>query len=396
MKKIITLALSILLFSSCNHFIMKSGSVEIQESKSEIPVEFRLGLPIIQVNINGKSYDFLFDTGAINVISEKLYKELDLKTRSRQIIRDSQKKKSVLRTVKLDTIFIGENKFIETGAIVADLNQSVVISCLNIDGIIGSNLMKLAYWEIDYKNQKLSISNNKNIFKIPEKADIMNFKTSSTGKVYIDVTINGITETNVTFDTGSNSGINCSKRTFNKLEKSNLISHSNYGYGSNMSGLYGAGSHDTTFYMISDTLKVNEIICDNQIIQFKQKGSSTIGNEFLRNYRIIMDWNNNEISLIKDENIELDSMSNFGFKSHLKNNQLFVKYIFNNSSAQKEGLQIGDHILKIDDNDYSKTEKNCFCNIIENGFSPEKDSIKVTVLRNEQEINFNLVRNTIL
>ena len=82
-KKII-IALLILPLLSCSHLILKSGKIEMKETHIKIPFEYSLGLPIIQVSINGKSYDFLFDTGAINIISEEMASELNVKTISFQ------------------------------------------------------------------------------------------------------------------------------------------------------------------------------------------------------------------------------------------------------------------------------------------------------------------------
>ncbi|MFN6083598.1 MAG: hypothetical protein ACK476_01545, partial [Fluviicola sp.] len=66
MKKIYVSILVLFLFSSCNTLklikVLKKGSVEQKEFKTEIPFEMRLGLVIIPVTINGKTYEFLVDT----------------------------------------------------------------------------------------------------------------------------------------------------------------------------------------------------------------------------------------------------------------------------------------------------------------------------------------------
>ena len=396
LRKIATALILLPFFASCNHFLLKSGEIELQESLTKIPFEYKLGLPIIQVNINGKSYDFLFDTGAINIISEELANEINIKTVSFQPTRDSQGKRSMLKTVKLDSIRLGSAYFMNTAAIVADLNKSIDISCLQIDGIIGSNLMKMAVWQIDYQNQVITIANSKEALKILDNSKIIPFETSSIGKQYINIEINGVLEEHVTFDTGSNGGIVCSKATYNKLLKTDSQLISDYGYGSNSSGLYGNGSADTLFYFKPNTLKIGELNIDNQIIQFKKKGSRTIGNEFLKNYRIILDWDNQEITMIEENDAVIDPINTFGFKVFMESNKIFVKYIFNNSSADEQGIQLNDQIIKINNIDYTDTEKNCYCEIIEKGVLSECDTISISVLRNNQEQNFTLNRKTFI
>ena len=132
---------------------------------------------------------------------------------------------------------------------------------------------------------------------------------------------------------------------------------------------------------------------DNQIIKFKKKGSRTIGNEFLKNYRIILDWDNQEITMIEENDAEIDPINTFGFKVFMESDKLFVKYIFNNSSADTQGIQLDDQIIKINDIDYTDTDKNCYCEIINKGILSEYDTISVSVLRNNQELDFTLNRN---
>jgi len=63
---------------------MRSGDITFKKEVTEIPFEYRLGLPIINVTINGESYDFLFDTGASNIISQELAKKINAKTKGFQ------------------------------------------------------------------------------------------------------------------------------------------------------------------------------------------------------------------------------------------------------------------------------------------------------------------------
>ena len=396
LQKIITALILLPLFASCNNFLLKNGEIELRESLTEIPFEYRLGLPIIQVNINGKSYDFLFDTGAINIISEELASELDLKTISVQPTRDSQGKRSMLKTVKLDSIQLGTAYFMKTAAIVADLNKSIDISCLHIDGIIGSNLMKMAVWQIDYQNQLITITNSKEALDIPDNSKIIPFETSSIGKQYIDIEINGVLEKHITFDTGSNGGIVCSKSTYNKLLKTDSQLKSYFGFGSNSSGLYGNGSTDSLFYVRPDSVKIGNLNIDNQIVKFKKKGSRIIGNEFLKNYRIILNWDNQEITMIEENDAVIDPINTFGFKVFMDSDKLFVKYIFNNSSADLHGIKLNDQIIKINDIDYTDTEKNCYCEIIEKGVLSECDTISISILRKNKKLNFTLNRTTFI
>ncbi|NRB81964.1 MAG: clan AA aspartic protease, partial [Saccharospirillaceae bacterium] len=103
---------------------MKSGEVEQEVFNVQIPFEYRLGLIILKVNIAGKEYDFLLDTGAPNAVSKKLAKELNLTPIFSEVVTDSNGDNSELGLVKLDHVSIGGVKFLNTGAVIVDLELS--------------------------------------------------------------------------------------------------------------------------------------------------------------------------------------------------------------------------------------------------------------------------------
>ena len=70
---------------------------------------------------------------------------------------------------------------------------------------------------------------------------------------------------------------------------------------------------------------------------------------------------------------------------------MIVGEIYNNSSANNAGLKINDIILKIDTKKYGVLTADHWCHILENGlFNEEKSTITVIVLRQNEELTFNL------
>ncbi len=68
-------------------------------------------------------------------------------------------------------------------------------------------------------------------------------------------------------------------------------------------------------------------------------------------------------------------------------NTVKVNKVFENSPASKGGLQKGDIILKLDDEDVSEKGASYFANKVKNG---EKSSFKITIKRNEEIIELTL------
>src|SRR4051794_32050035 len=59
--------------------MVKRGNIRQENFKIEVPFEMRLGLLVLKVEIHGKTYDFILDTGAPNAISKDAAQEIGLK-----------------------------------------------------------------------------------------------------------------------------------------------------------------------------------------------------------------------------------------------------------------------------------------------------------------------------
>jgi len=393
LKKIITLLLIPPVLSGCHHLIMRSGDIAFKKEVTKIPFEYRQGLPIIKVKINEESYDFLFDTGASNTISQELTKKINAKTKGFQGVIDSQRNKSILKIIQLDTISIGGYHFLNTGAIVANLNKSIAVNCLDIDGIIGSNLIQLANWEIDFKNQIIKISSSENQFKVSHNADTIKYKTDIYYKQYIDLKIGNIKIKNLTFDTGSNGYITCSGKDYKKLINNDLLSETNYGYGVSSSGLFGKGKPDSVFYATTNSLTFGNTQINHPILEFREKHSNMIGTDFLKKFTVILIPGEKEIILSKvDDREELARTFGFGFFPYA--NSLKVDYIINNSIAAKKGLKLNDRIVEINGMDVHSIDTKCYCDI-QNKILSKKNSITITIHRKDNEIELELFKTPI-
>jgi Aspartyl protease len=400
MKKIYLSILVLFLFSSCNTLklikVLKKGSVEQKEFKTEIPFEMRLGLVIIPVTINGKTYEFLVDTGAPNVCSKELAAELKLKTKVTQTTGDSQGVKEKLDFVVVPEMYLSGICFKETGAAVADLKQSDVIACLNIDGIIGANLMKEAIWEFDYERKVITISDKKSSFSITENAIHLPFTPALSSTPKVTITYNGVEDKNVTFDTGSNGLFTTSKSTLKKIEEKKPPVKKATSFGSSGSGLYGAAKTDTSYMILIDSTQIGGLYIENNAISI-ENGARLVGTKFLKNFRVIIDWNMKEILLIPVKPFVNNTFESFGFSPFISENKLIINELYVNSEASEKGIKIGTQILEVDGIDYRTCTADQFCTIINKGIVPEeKKSITLLVLTDGEEKTIELIKEDIL
>lgn len=399
MKNFIYLISAVILLSSCKAMkmvkLMNKGEIHEDTFLSEIPFEYRMGLIVLKVKIKDQEYDFLYDTGAPNVISKELANTLNIKPFVVNRTSDSQGKKEDLEYVIIDKITIGDINFLKTGAAIADLKRSSVIACLDIDGIIGANLMQKAIWQIDYKNKVMRFSNTISSFDIKDGTHIQ-FSQKFTGTPIVDVDVNGTIEKNVTIDTGSNDDFGFSENNFNKFIALDSTIKTVFGIGTTTSGIYGVGGVDTVYYATIPKLSFGDVTLQNQTANFRKNQAITIGNEFFKNYNVTYNWPEKEMILTNKSEYDNSSFDSFGFNFFFSDEKLMVSLLIAGSEADKKGIQRGDQILNINGVDYSVINQEKWCTLLHESLLRKSKTVDVTILRNGSEMKYQLEKKNLL
>jgi len=393
MKNIILL---LFLISTSTSFCQTNKVKETTENDSylkEIPFNFKYGIPIIEVNINNEKYNFLFDTGMTTAISTKLANKLNLsnsrETKGYDINGNSSKEKYV----NLHEISVGGIIFGETEALVANLGNSFEFKCLNIDGVFGNNLIKDAIWQIDYQNKIISFTNDIKKLNITKDTKTINFTTKE-GYYSPDVTISldGLEIEKVKFDTGSDSNINVNLDSYSKKKHSkNSIEF----IGTSGVSLYGRGKKNKTITSKIKNIKLGTLTINSQLVSFSKK-YPLIGNHFLKNYLVTINYNDNLIYLTKLENKDLLELRSFGFKSAITNNKIIVTGVFKKSTAEKKGLTIGDEIISLNTAAVQEIlNSDNSCEIMYKTFQ-KNDTINLTILKKGKKQKMALTKEILI
>ncbi len=127
----------------------------------ELKIEFISNLPLIDVEIEGKKYRFLFDTGAFSVIPRSLAKELSLEIQDEIDIVDAAGREDKLKVYTLPHLKMGGVKFENFSVVADDFAKEFPVSCIGFDGIIGYNFLKDLSIKLDYAKKILTLSDKK-------------------------------------------------------------------------------------------------------------------------------------------------------------------------------------------------------------------------------------------
>lgn len=303
------------LFSGCTTAKLKrQGYVSQENYVTQIPFDYKSGFIIVPIEINGKTYHFLLDTGAeLNVIDPSIAEEINLKNLKTGTMSNAQDSKKGLERVEIPSIRMGGINFEHTVGMVLDLSAfSKYIRCDKIDGFIGNNLMRKANWQIDYKNQFITISDDIQKLKVGQNARKIKMEAGDINNIYLDIEVNGI-KIPFTFDTGYNGFAQTGET---KLLK-NTKSIAKIGIkGANFTGVKTGATH----YLDFKNFNLNgEIFDAPYYFLVKPKNSSVLGNSFFEDYIITIDWENdylildqvNEVSTQRKPMFEVSFITNF-------------------------------------------------------------------------------------
>lgn len=393
MKRFIVLLSGLIAFS-CAKPVLLPGTIRQQGFTETLPFNFDQGLPIIKVSINGSQYNFLLDTGAPTVISNELAAQLKPKLIKRSKVGDSQGNEGRQDFVSIEEIKIGQLQFTDVGAIVIDLKKSFEVKCLGIEGIIGSNQMSNAIWEIDYKNKNITINDNFSGFREPKEAAKLPFLEMAIQKTpLVKVRIDSIESNLITFDTGANGAITLSALPFEKTIKTYRKIKS---YGNPSSGIYGMGERDTIITAKVPFLKMGTLKLNDQIVTFEDKSSLVIGNGFLKNYKTTLNWKTKAIYLEPFDTLKNRSLEGFGFGIRYSDRKPVITIITHGTDAERSGMQVGDEILEIDGINLLALSEEETCYYIFNSILTNKKEITMVFLRNDERREIKLTHKTLL
>ena len=348
----------------------QSGSISKQDFTETINMELIKGVIIIPVEINGKTYRFLFDTGAINSISEEMQEELDFKQVSTGHLKDSDNNRTKVKYVNVDTLSINGIEFYNQTSFVGDFNANPVLRCMKLDGILGSNVMHFCNWTIDYKKEEITLSNEK-IEEADKETFTIPFETDRQYSQFIDLKIGDKSITHVKVDYGSNGSLSIPNSAFKKLKEYELIEKTTFETGFTQSGIVGKTLVKKDEITIVDSLYHEDLKFRNVLLE--SGGNGLLGSKIFSNWIVTIDWQEQVLLFQAQEKQKTDQYTfglGIGYSEKLG---AYIQTIIQGSPAEEAGIAPKMKVLKI--GDISFNEESDFCRYIH--FDKKEDSIKL-------------------
>ncbi|MCG8331503.1 MAG: retroviral-like aspartic protease family protein [Chitinophagales bacterium] len=350
-------SLLLLISTGCNlnwTKAMQKGSIDAPAFEENIPVEVEIGLIIVPVTIQGKTYRFLFDTGAPFSISEELQAKLDYKVISKGSIKDSDNNRKTVNYVQVDHILVGKVPFIKQTAFVGNFTSNPTIKCLQLDGIIGSNMMRHCNWRINYQEQELVLSSK---LGQPAHAVSVPFHTDAQYNILVDLNINGATVRNLTVDYGSNGTLSFPDNVYKTLEQHDKIEKGFLEKGVKQSGLIGSPVPIQRRIVYVDTIQLGPLKIDD--IEIRSGSAALIGQKILSRYIVTIDWDSKQLHFSESKSTKPDYKT-FGFRAgYSEGKNIYIQSVIEHSVAYKQGIRSDMKVLKANALDFQKNHNYC-------------------------------------
>lgn len=380
-KLILCISLALALLTSCAvtwQEAMKYGGVPNESFSDTLKVENVLGLLILPVEINGQYYRFLYDTGAPFSVSEQLQKQCNFTTITEGKIVDSDHNRSRVNYVEVDSIMLGKTYFYKQTAFVGDFQTNPILKCLELDGIIGSNLMRHCNWSIDFNEENIILTN---VPTDTTNSIVVPFTSNAQYDIFVDMKIGKAQIRNIKIDYGSNGYFTMQHSLFDKFDELGEVDSFIINRGESQSGIVGKATPMEEKIAPIDSLWIGDALF--QDITMERSQMTLFGTAALSQYNTTIDWQEKRLLLNKQPN-NSDKVKSFGFGlGYDENKRVYVQSLMDHSTAHRSGLELGMRVLSVNDIDF---EESNFCDYI-TLIDSKPDSLTLRTIDENEQVN---------
>lgn len=368
------------LFVNAQTTILNTGGTKSSGYHVILPCEYK-NLPVVHVKIAGKNYRFLFDTGAITSIGEKIINELKLEPMDKINITDAEARSDSLYVYSLPEIFLSEVAFNDIPTL--QMKEGELNRCLQYDGVIGSNLLRNSIVRFSYRDKTIEVADNPKSFnlnqKYAQKMIVHPFQSSPFLKTKLRD--RRMANVDILFDSGMSGLYDLSLRHFYLFRGNNVFSDIvKESRGSQTYTFYGMAPDTVLYRLRIPQLEIGKSIYKNVQINTTTHDDSRIGIEWLKYGVVTLDYKNQKFYFEPYPKAKTDLFrKEFPISPIPQGNQLIVGAVWNESL--NDIISVGDQVLSIDGVSFENMDE---CELFVNDFNFDKKDSCLLKIRDKQ------------
>jgi hypothetical protein len=345
----------------------------------------------MEVRLNGRAYDFLFDTGGLNVITPTVARELGLKAEGAVQATGSGDNSKDAGFTKVARMQVGDAFLDNQTFVVIGLEAFKEVEGKPITGIIGYEVFKRFVVRLDYENAQVVLIEPANFAYRGPGVRVSMDLNERTPEVMGE--IDGIPG-KFALDTGSRSTLDLMAPF---VAKHNLVQR----YGAKHQGVtgWGVGGPTRSWIVRGKKFSLGGVSVDAPIVELSQaKGGSftdayqagNVGAGVLKKFNIVWNYAGHEIFFEKNKHhAEPDAFDRAGFWVNLGDRAFDVVDVITHSPAEAAGLKTGDRIVVVNGKRAGTEISLPDLRLLKKAAAGS--SLTLEVLRNGQRLTINIV-----
>lgn len=318
------------------------GGTNAKSYFEEIPYQDINGKMIVKVKINDIDYNFLFDTGAPMCLSPKILSALNADKVKNAQVKDVNGNSNSSPTAIINNIALGNLNF---SGIPAVVGVPDFFKCWNVDGILGSNLLRNSIIQINSQKKTIIITDLTEKLQLGEKQGISLFLDTIQSYPVFKVQLSGNSTMRVNFDTGDNVLLSVSENSMDLLKKAKVYETIAKGYGANQRGAFGLENDNEKFLLKFLTFDIADVHLKN-VMTVTSKGSGARMGSKLLDYGIVTIDFINQKFYFEGNAREIDlAEKQWPFQPTFNNNKMVVGLVWDEAGSS---VALGEQIVEVD------------------------------------------------
>lgn len=331
---------------------LNQGGTKQKNYFTTIPYKEIKSKVIVECLIDGKPYRFIVDTGAGMSITPKVFKELNPPLLASVPVSDQAGIVDNLMIASLQDVKLGTVLFDDIPAVV--VKDASIFECFDVDGLIGSNLLRNSIVQFSSKTHTLILTDNPKKLELNKKfaAKMDLSAVQSNPYIWIEITNGGHKgRDQVLFDSGMDSFYDLSMKAYRTVFNPNLFTLQAEAVGSFTLGLNGAAGDEYYYKVTAPKLTLNGVTFNNITTETTYGDSSRIGANLFKHGLVTLDYKNKQFYFepYKKGDVNMQ-VTDWPFTPTVKDNKLVVGIVWD--KVWDNIILPGDEILQFDGKTY--------------------------------------------
>ena len=323
-----------------------------------IPIEIWNNKIFLTAKVNDNAYRFILDTGSPTILTTKVANELKLEIKGENTGQDANGNLVKMDLSILEKLQLGDVTIKNIPVFIFDPSKLEIAGELFDGGIIGSEIMPLTNWQINFKDKHIILTDDTSQLDYIKKAQKAELKIYNYPFMPImEYTINKKFKDNALFDTGSTELLHLFDKAYQELIKQKLVnSQAQIAHGTFGESGGGRGKDNTFHFTSIKKLNIGELDFKDSQVWTRPHAPSLIGSKIFESQIVTLDYTN-KAAYFHQYKKPLPQEKSFGFRPYFKDQKVFVGFLKELSPAARSGLQLHNQILKINDTDLTQLNK---------------------------------------